>query len=105
MRTAIVGLVSEIAAVELTTGAWPELSQFMVQCTQSQQSTHRQMGLTMFGRLIEALPQQMMSGNNMENLLQMFTVSLLQDADLEVRLAALRYVCQLACCTVQQQLH
>lgn len=86
------GLVSEIAAVEfsLSSAGWNELSQFLVQCTQSAHVAHRQIGLALFGRLIETASGHMTQGNNMQSLVQMFGAAM-QDSEFSVRLAALRF--------------
>lgn len=92
VRKNIASAVSAAAKKALPKEGWPELLDFLVQCTQSPSADHREVGLMVFERLAD------MAGEHfkpwLENLQQIFTGAL-SDPELRVRVAGLRAACQL----------
>ncbi len=92
VRKNIASAVSAVAKKALPKEGWPELLDFLVQCTQSASADHREVGLMVFERLAD------MAGEHfkpwLENLQQIFTGAL-SDPELRVRVAGLRAACQL----------
>ena len=86
-RKGAANVVAALAKTTLLTGEWPELMQFCLQCTQSPNPDHREVAMTLFTSMMENLGDKLRQ--NFAQLCELVHIAL-KDAELKVRVAALR---------------
>ena len=86
VRRSIAALISRVAEEALPGASWPQLLDFLFQCTRSSDAEHREMGMLLFRALAENIPRHLKPH---AATLQAIFVSGLADADDRVRVEAL----------------
>ncbi|KAL6061417.1 HEAT repeat domain containing protein [Balamuthia mandrillaris] len=87
VSTSIADVVGIIARVSLSVGQWPELLDFLFQCTQSQEAHHREAGMKLFTSLTENVGEQL---RQYFDKLHAIFANGLNDSELAVRVASLK---------------
>eukprot|EP01117_Protostelium_nocturnum_P017824 TRINITY_DN7326_c0_g1_i1.p1 TRINITY_DN7326_c0_g1~~TRINITY_DN7326_c0_g1_i1.p1 ORF type:complete len:1027 (-),score=371.02 TRINITY_DN7326_c0_g1_i1:121-3201(-) len=89
VRLAAANAISVLAKVLIPANQWPELLQFLFQCTQSPQSNHRQMAMSLFNSITENIGDYLRP--HFQTLQSIFQKGL-QDPESQVRIASLQAV-------------
>eukprot|EP01119_Soliformovum_irregulare_P017178 TRINITY_DN5056_c0_g2_i2.p1 TRINITY_DN5056_c0_g2~~TRINITY_DN5056_c0_g2_i2.p1 ORF type:complete len:1064 (+),score=402.94 TRINITY_DN5056_c0_g2_i2:21-3212(+) len=89
VRRSVAGVVGVIARITVPTNEWPQLLQFLFQCTQSQDPIHREVSMGLFNTLTENIGETLRQ--HFSSLQQIF-VKGLQDSEAKVRVASLKSI-------------